>query len=779
MIAERMELENINFLYSPDLIKYVEILKIYENHITELLKTVNDMIKKEAIQTLQKYINDTFLKHIHDIIGELQDRYNIYDLIEEDYLNNGYIEFLNVITDAINYNNSVIDECNKKNNIQIKQAEENALKQVHGLDYNILTSSIVSYLVYDTMNKNEIRRQVAKAQEQYHSQSTHIIKANEFTAKRIISNHMENTVKPKLAEAITHFYLNLFEQYISNLSDINVFDKHCLEKIDLKRSTSLLKNIENSSHKELVIFKSLELCPFNINTYIKAYDEKIFDEGICDMCKRFLRADQIVSYIQEKHSQEIKDKSLKERIENSVYYYKCLSLLTDVSEISLKQKDYQTDFQQQQVAFEKFYEGILDEDAFQKYTNEYGGQYTVNRNIGISIWKDEQIHSFFFELYDESPYKKVLSNIKYRKEYGTELTCKNVSTFLINQYDRLFDNIREEELQKRLKKEKLEKLEEEKRHITRKKRNRILFPVCIVSCIGMVYGIPICQNYIKYNKAVQLEESGDNSSAAKSFYELGSFKDSEERATYNKAELLMSKNYYSSAERMFDSLGDYKDSSKKSQNAKELYKNECYDKANKLFEEGNYQEASDIFSSLGEYKDSSDKLNIINDDKMIIAQAESNELNASKEAKTVKKAFTGLYSVFNAPVSSDGTTIKISEEVNDNLNNTAILKIHGSTEIYANDSDVTSIKWQCRTKMTRKIFAKFLYNLQDYFGYGYQKCMLPEVYNDDYCFKWYDINFKKGGTACYYTEGYICIVWYTDEEEKSSFENNFATAYRT
>ena len=119
MIAERMELENINFLYSPDLIKYVEILKIYENHITELLKTVNDMIKKEAIQTLQKYINDTFLKHIHDIIGELQDRYNIYDLIEEDYLNNGYIEFLNVITDAINYNNSVIDECNKKNNIQI------------------------------------------------------------------------------------------------------------------------------------------------------------------------------------------------------------------------------------------------------------------------------------------------------------------------------------------------------------------------------------------------------------------------------------------------------------------------------------------------------------------------------------------------------------------------------------------------------------------------------------------------------------------------------------
>ena len=676
MSAERMELENINFLYSPDLIKYVEILKIYENHITELLKTVNDMIKKEDIQTLQKYINDTFLKHIHDIIGELQDRYNIYDLIEEDYLNNGYIEFFNVITDAINYNNSVIDECNKKNNIQIKQAEENALKQVHGLDYNILTSSIVSYLVYDTMNKNEIRRQVEKAQEQYHSQSTHIIKANEFTAKRIISNHMENTVKPKLAEAITHFYLNLFEQYISNLSDINVFDKHCLEKIDLKRSTSLLKNIENSSHKELVIFKSLELCPFNINTYIKAYDEKIFDEEICDMCKRFLRADQIVSYIQEKHSQEIKDKSLKERIEKSVYvyYYKCLSLLTDVSEISLKQKDYQTDFQQQQVAFEKFYEGILDEDAFQKYTNEYGGQYTVNRNIGISIWKDEQIHSFFFELYNDSPYKKVLSNIEYRKEYGTELTCKNVSTFLINQYDRLFDNIREEKLQKRLEKEKLEKLEEEKRRITRKKRNRILIPVCIVSCIGMVYGIPICQNYIKYNKAVQLEESGDNSSAAK---------------------------------------------------------------------------------------------------------AELNELNASQEAKTVKKAFTGLYPVFNAPVSSDGTTIQISEEVNDNLNNTAILKIHGSTEIYANDSNVTSIKWQCRTKMTRKIFAKFLYNLQDYFGYGYQKCMLPKVYNDDYCFKWYDINFKKGWTVCYYTEGYICIVWYTDEEEKSSFENNFATAYRT
>lgn len=249
--------------------------------------------------------------------------------------------------------------------------------------------------------------------------------------------------------------------------------------------------------------------------------------------------------------------------------------------------------------------------------------------------------------------------------------------------------------------------------------------------IAINWYIPICQNYVKYNDA----------------------------------ESLMSKKSYSSAEQIFDSLGDYKDSPKKAQNAK----NELYEEANKLFEEGDYQGAINAFSSLGEYKDS--------DDKMVIAQAELNDLNANKEAKAIKKAFTGLYPVFDASVSSDDT-IQISEEVKDNINYTAILKIHGSTEIYAKGFEVSSIKWKCYTKMTRGIFAKFLYNLQDYFGYGYQKCMLPEVDNNDYCYKWYDINFKKGWTACYYEDGYICIVWYTDESEESSFEDNFITAYK-
>jgi outer membrane protein assembly factor BamD (BamD/ComL family) len=164
-----------------------------------------------------------------------------------------------------------------------------------------------------------------------------------------------------------------------------------------------------------------------------------------------------------------------------------------------------------------------------------------------------------------------------------------------------------------------------KRYMTMAIMNRercFYFAWSVFGCKGYVLK---CQNYIDYNKAVNLMKSGDKAGAEKLFISLGSFKDSEElaldckySADYEKAKTLMGQGNFTEAVKLLEpaASADYKDSkilladckkgptaSIQNNNADASANENTYKQAVAAYNSENYYTAYNLFGKILNYKD--------------------------------------------------------------------------------------------------------------------------------------------------------------------------------
>lgn len=146
---------------------------------------------------------------------------------------------------------------------------------------------------------------------------------------------------------------------------------------------------------------------------------------------------------------------------------------------------------------------------------------------------------------------------------------------------------------------------EKERKSKRNKRIGVIVISIIAICAALALTV-ICViiPLIKYNKAVELLESGNYETAIASFEEMGEYRDADERIKecwYKQGEELFNNGRYKEASEIFNKLLDYSDS-------KDKYNESIYQLALPFYEAGDLDNSNPLFEKIKDYKDSAQKI---------------------------------------------------------------------------------------------------------------------------------------------------------------------------
>ena len=243
-------------------------------------------IKKEPTEIFQN-IETAAKEFIGNLINRLSN-YSVFDKATSDYLNanNGYLQLINTTTAYYEYAKNTTEKHHAIAEANKESAYASINSSISGLNFGIISSSIIDHAVYAAMNNAEIRKQSAAALERYCAVCD-VINANRDskTAEEISAYYITQYV-PAITAALSTLYGHLLSTYTTDLNTCGQLDLACLEHIDLQRSNEIVNNIDNIDNKQGVFLKAIELCPYNINAYLKGYSAYLYPQGLSanDVC---------------------------------------------------------------------------------------------------------------------------------------------------------------------------------------------------------------------------------------------------------------------------------------------------------------------------------------------------------------------------------------------------------------------------------------------------------------------------------------------------------------
>lgn len=274
--------------FHDDLKKYYELSCEFQAAHDKVYKAVKSSfnIKKEPTEIFQS-IETAAKQFIGDLINRLSN-YGIFDRAASDYLNtnNGYLQLLNATTAYYEYTKNTTERNHAIAEASKESANASINSSISGLDFGIISSSIIDHAVYAAMNNAEIRKQSAAAFDRYCA-VCNVINANrDSKITEEISEYYINQYVPAITAALAALYGHLLSTYTTDLNTCGQLDLTCLEHIDLQRSNEIVNNIDNIDNKQGVFLKALELCPYNINAYLKGYSAYLYPQGLSvnDVC---------------------------------------------------------------------------------------------------------------------------------------------------------------------------------------------------------------------------------------------------------------------------------------------------------------------------------------------------------------------------------------------------------------------------------------------------------------------------------------------------------------
>lgn len=264
---------NTELQFQDDLKKYYELSCEFQAEHNKLYMSVRREldIKKEPSDVF-KTIETAVKQFIADLINRLSN-YGIFDKTESDYLNtnNGYLQLLN----ATNYYYDYFQNTTKHHTAIAEANKESASVRINssvtGLDFGIISNSIIDHAVYSAMNKSEIRKQSLAAFERLCNVCDTINATRDNNISAEMAEYYTIHFVPAVTVSLSAIYGQLLSTFSVDLNTCAQLDLSCLDKIDVKRSNEVIANIKNVDNKKGVFLKALELCPYNVEVYRAAY----------------------------------------------------------------------------------------------------------------------------------------------------------------------------------------------------------------------------------------------------------------------------------------------------------------------------------------------------------------------------------------------------------------------------------------------------------------------------------------------------------------------------
>ena len=148
--------------------------------------------------------------------------------IEEKSINKGLTLFFNEIYNAVLEQGYALLERMETFLNSAQQAEINKQSKIAGLDYGIITDSIIGYGVWAVMEDNAINKQTKRANAEFQAEINQIINNVQSRQNKRLDNYEKNVWLPNLIKSVNLFIAELFQQYLDILIRNNRLNKECL-----------------------------------------------------------------------------------------------------------------------------------------------------------------------------------------------------------------------------------------------------------------------------------------------------------------------------------------------------------------------------------------------------------------------------------------------------------------------------------------------------------------------------------------------------------------------
>lgn len=571
--------------FHEDLKKYYQLLTNFRAE-AELLSKIIDSASGPS--SALESVSTTMLRFVDVNILTPLANYGEYNLVAEDFLksNTGCASLYEATQNYYNFSNEFQESVNRSASIEKQKASITADRQIQGTGVGVITSDPTMLMLYSSFDKIVAGFQASEAQKAYNEEAMRIDLLAGKTIREALEEQRRNVYGPQAKKAVHLALEEMLKSFCGYLESVNQFHTSCLSGIDEARSNAVMERIETVPSKQALFYTSVQLCPYNLSTYLLAeHNGVVLDEAAKEIMDCFGLTDAVVD--------NIKDR-VQDRLCNGDWNYSAhqgdireIAFLTGQSERDVCKSLFLTDYQ----------EDIADYCRIVS-TVKSGQTDAITATIRIDALEEDDMRLAFYSACGFPAYDEL------SKVYGKPMCSLLALANAVN--DAWITETAKAEQEKAKAKREADRIaaeqarEEERK---RKKRVKALTAVLIVTIAAIAAWtivVPRIEMKNTYNEATELLADGKYNEARAIFAELGDYKDSQnlvKESSYRWYKQRLEQGDCSfDVETGFEELGDYKDSA-------ELESEVQYDRAIQLMNKEQYMPAYQLFLRAGDYRD--------------------------------------------------------------------------------------------------------------------------------------------------------------------------------
>lgn len=577
--------------FHKDLKKYYQLLTNFRAEAESLSKIIDSA---SGPSSALESVSTTMLRFVDVNILTPLANYGEYNLVAEDFLksNTGCASLYEATQNYYNFSNEFQESVNRSASIEKQKASITADRQIQGTGVGVITSDPTMLMLYSSFDKMVAGFQASKAQKAYDEEAMRIDLLAGKTIREALEEQRRNVYGPQAKKAVHLALEEMLKSFCGYLESVNQFHTSCLSGIDEARSNAVMERIETVPSKQALFYTSVQLCPYNLSTYLLAeHNGVVLDEAAKEIMDCFGLTDAVVD--------NIKDR-VQDRLCNGDWNYSAhqgdireIAFLTGQSERDVCKSLFLTDYQ----------EDIADYCRIVS-TVKSGQTDAITATIRIDALEEDDMRLAFYSACGFPAYDEL------SKVYGKPMCSLLALANAVN--DAWITETAKAEQEKAKAKREADRIaaeqarEEERK---RKKRVKALTAVLIVTIAAIAAWtivVPRIEMKNTYNEATELLADGKYSEARAIFAELGDYKDSQnlvKESSYRWYKQRLEQGDCSfDVETGFEELGDYKDSA-------ELESEVQYERAIQLMNKEQYMPAYQLFLRAGDYRDALDMAN--------------------------------------------------------------------------------------------------------------------------------------------------------------------------
>lgn len=323
--TEKIVFLDHEYIFPTDIQMYIDLLAETDGIQQRLMTAFTHELNASPVNCVDtKDLHNSMQEQAKVFISHLCDQ-GIFNLSIDDFIysNDGYKAIEEVNTNAVRAMSQFLAEEIGNFASGLQSASQSASSIITGTGVQVFSSSALTLAATSAIEYSVLSGQCKKADALYRSELDRISNLGASRRERQEREYIQATYLPSMINATTLFAYTMMDKYLRELIRAEKFNQDVLKFVDIKKSQSLLQNINLTPNKKAVLQNSFLACPFNSGVYDAVIQNNLLDDDTLHAAEFFKQSSHISS-MQRKIQLEAEIKMLRTKESELIQSQRCM-----------------------------------------------------------------------------------------------------------------------------------------------------------------------------------------------------------------------------------------------------------------------------------------------------------------------------------------------------------------------------------------------------------------------------------------------------------------------